>query len=175
MIDLKQHSQALRWEHKIDFRPPKKSKEITPIIKATSRPPKRKTVHTNVKIKLITSHLSQNVTDKASPNPKRIKTSDQCRRKSCRQRNTHTNHTHNESKFKESDNKHHPNLGKAPAKKQRNAKTNASQPVKNAQPPGHFSYEVRGRYVYLHIVVLVGNNDVFDVPVYGILYSLGIL
>ena len=30
-----------------------------------------------------------------------------------------------------------------------------------------FSYGVRGRYVCRHIVVLVGNNDVFDVPVYG--------
>jgi hypothetical protein len=41
---------------------------------------------------------------------------------------------HKSSKFKESNsNKHHPNLGKAPAKKQRNAKTNASEPAKNAQ------------------------------------------
>ena len=75
------------------------------------------------------------MTDKASPNPKRIKASEQCRRKSCRQRNTHTNHTHEDCKFKESSGKIHPNLGKAPAKKQRNAKTNASQPVKNAQAP----------------------------------------
>jgi hypothetical protein len=73
------------------------------------------------------------MTDKASPNPKRIKASDQCRRKSCRQRNTHTNQTHDERKFKESSSKHHTNLGQAPAKKQRNAKTNASQPVKNVQ------------------------------------------
>jgi hypothetical protein len=42
------------------------------------------------------------------------------------------NYTHDECKFKESDNKCHPNLGKAPAKKQRNAKTNVSQSVKNA-------------------------------------------
>jgi hypothetical protein len=42
-----------------------------------------------------------------------------------RQRHTHTNHTHDECKFKESTGRNHPNLGKAPAKKQRNAKTNA--------------------------------------------------
>jgi hypothetical protein len=75
------------------------------------------------------------MTDKRTPNPKKIKSNDQCRRQKCRERGTHTNHTHNECKFKESDATKHKNLGNAPAKKQRNAKTNSSQPTKNAQAP----------------------------------------
>ncbi len=52
-----------------------------------------------------------------------------------KKRGTHTNHTHDECKFKESEANKHPNVGKAPPKKQRNAKTNASQPAKNAHEP----------------------------------------
>jgi hypothetical protein len=74
------------------------------------------------------------MTEKASPNPERIKTSDQCRRQSCRKRGTHKNHSHDDCKFKEIDNTKFTNLGKAPTKKQRNAKTNSSQPTKQAQP-----------------------------------------
>jgi hypothetical protein len=76
------------------------------------------------------------MTDRSSPNPKRIKSSDQCKRRDCRRRGTHTNHTHDECKFKESEATKHPNVGKAPPKKQRNAKTNSSQqPAKNAHAP----------------------------------------
>ncbi len=63
------------------------------------------------------------------------RSSDQCRRQKCPERGTHTYHTHSECKFKESDTPRHLNLGKAPAKKQRNSKTNSSQPTKNAQAP----------------------------------------
>ena len=138
MIYLKQHSQALKWEHKFDFRPPKekerdnsnpKNNESSHKKEDRSQKRKEKYDRKSSKSKRI------KMTDKASPNPKRIKASEQCRRKSCRQRNTHTNHTHEDCKFKESSGKNHPNLGKAPAKKQRNAKTNSSQPVKNAQAP----------------------------------------
>ena len=82
------------------------------------------------------------MTDKRGPNPKHAKTSDHCRRQRCRDRGTHTNHSHSDCKFKESDpnkkesdTKHHPNLGKAPAKKQRNTKTNASRPEKHSSTP----------------------------------------
>ena len=73
--------------------------------------------------------------DRSSPNPKRIKSNDQCNRRDCRRRGTQKNHSHDECKFKESEPTKHPNVGKAPPKKQRNAKTNASQPVKNAHTP----------------------------------------
>jgi hypothetical protein len=73
--------------------------------------------------------------DRSSPNPKRIKSNDQCNRRDCRRRGTQKNHSHDECKFKESEPTKHPNVGKAPPKKQRNAKTNASQPAKNAHAP----------------------------------------
>ena len=76
------------------------------------------------------------MTDKSTPNPKRISSKDYCKTPSCRKRGTHKNHTHSECKFKESNSTtKHPNLGSAPAKKQRNAKTNSSQPAKNAFTP----------------------------------------
>jgi hypothetical protein len=76
------------------------------------------------------------MTYKSAPNPKRISSKDHCKRTSCRKRGTHKNHTHDECRFKESDSAtKHPNLGNAPAKKQRNAKINSSQPAKNAFTP----------------------------------------
>ncbi len=76
------------------------------------------------------------MTDKSTPNPKRMSSKDYCKRSSCRKRGTHKNNTHSECRFKESDSTtKHPNLGNAPAKKQRSAKTNASQPAKNAFTP----------------------------------------
>ena len=138
MIYLKQHSQALRWEHKFDFRPPKekekdksdhKGKDSSSTKESQPRKRKGKSDHKSSRAKGI------KMTDKSSPNPKRIKSSDQCKRRDCRRRGTHTNHTHDECKFKESESAKHPNVGKAPPKKQRNAKTNASQPVKNAHTP----------------------------------------
>ena len=82
------------------------------------------------------------MTDKRGPNPKHAKSGDHCRRQRCRDRGTHTNHSHGDCKFKESDvnkkesdPKQHPNLGKAPVKKQRNTKTNASRPEKHATTP----------------------------------------
>jgi hypothetical protein len=121
MIYLKQHSQALKWEHKFDYRPPKEKerdsnnhKNNVSSHKKEDRSHKRKDKPDRKSSKFKRVRM----TDKASPNPKRIKASDQCRRKSYRQRNTHTNHTHDECKFKESSStRHHPNLGKAPAKK----------------------------------------------------------
>jgi hypothetical protein len=49
--------------------------------------------------------------------------------------------THDECKFKESESTKHPNVGKAPPKKQRNAKTNASQPRRKHTrlPPNRMS------------------------------------
>jgi hypothetical protein len=138
MIYLKQHSQALKWEHKFDFRPPKEKERDISNQKNNESPHKREDRSHKRKDKPDRKSFKSKrikMTDKASPNPKRIKASGQCMRKSCRQRNTHTNHTHDECKFKESSSKNHPNLGKAPAKKQCNAKTNASQPIKNAQVP----------------------------------------
>jgi hypothetical protein len=75
------------------------------------------------------------MTDRSSSNPKRIRSKDQYKRQDCHRRGTHTNHTHDECKFKESESIKHPNFGKAPPKKQRNAKTNSSQPAKNAHVP----------------------------------------
>ena len=74
------------------------------------------------------------IRDSPNPNPKRIKSSDQCKRKDCKRRGTSKNHTHEGCKFKESEFNKNPftNVGKAPPKKTRNAKTNASQPAKNA-------------------------------------------
>ena len=140
MIYLKQHAQALRWDHKLDFRPPKEkekeqakddSKESS-----TSRerhPNKRKNKHESKSDRRSSKTKRTRMTDKRSPNPKKAKSDDHCRRQRCKDRGTHTNHTHSECKFKESDTPKHPNLGKAPANKQRNSKTNSSQPTKNAQ------------------------------------------
>jgi hypothetical protein len=79
------------------------------------------------------------MTDKRGQNLKHTKSSDHCRRQRCRDRGTHTTHSHSGCKFKDSDTnkkesgpKKHPNLGQAPAKKQRNSKTNASRPEKHA-------------------------------------------
>jgi hypothetical protein len=141
MVYLKQHSHALRWEHRFDFRPPKERekdkgntnhKKLDPSSKQKDRDLKRKK-KTNRK-----SSRSQSIKmiDKSAPNPKRIASKDQCKRTNCRKRGTHKNHTHDECRFKESDSTtKHPNLGNAPAKKQRNAKTNSSQPAKNAFTP----------------------------------------
>ena len=143
MIYLKQHAQALRWEHKLDFRPPKeKEKEQSkdnskdPSSTRERHPNKRKNKHDGKSDRNPSKTKRTHMTDKPrTPNPKKIKSNDQCRRQKCRERGTHTNHTHNECKFKESDATKHKNLGNAPAKKQRNAKTNSSQPTKNAQAP----------------------------------------
>ena len=142
MIYLKQHAQALRWEHKLDFRPPKeKEKEQSkdnskdPSSTRERHPNKRKNKHDGKSDRNPSKTKRTHMTDKRTPNPKKIKSNDQCRRQKCRERGTHTNHTHNECKFKESDATKHKNLGNAPAKKQRNAKTNSSQPTKNAQAP----------------------------------------
>lgn len=143
MIYLKQHAQALRWEHKLDFRPPKeKEKEHSqdsskyPSSTRERHPNKRKNIHDGKSDRQATKTKRTHMTDKPrTPNPKKIKSNDQCRRQKCRERGTHTNHTHNKCKFKESDTPKHKNLGNAPAKKQRNAKTNSSQPTKNAQAP----------------------------------------
>jgi hypothetical protein len=138
MIYLKQHSQAVRCEHKFDFRPPKekerdksdhKGKDSSSTKESHPRKRKGESDHKSSKAKGI------KMTDKSSPNPKRINSSDQCKRRDCRRRGTHTNHTHDECKFKESESAKHPNVGKAAPKKQRNAKTNASQPTKNAHTP----------------------------------------
>ena len=143
MIYLKQHAQALRWEHKLDFRPPKeKEKEQSkdnskdPSSTRERHPNKRKNKHDGKSDRNPSKTKRTHMTDKPrTPNPKKIKSNDQCRRQKCRERGTHTNHTHNECKFKESDATKHKNLGNAPAKKQRNAKTTSSQPTKNAQAP----------------------------------------
>ncbi len=141
MVYLKQHSQALRWEHRFDFRPPKERekdkdntnhKSVDPSSKQKDRDLKRK------KRPDRKSSRSQSIkmTDESTPNPKRIASKDHCKSTSCRKRGTHKNHTHDECRFKESDTSaKHPNLGNAPAKKQRNAKTNSSQPAKNAFTP----------------------------------------
>jgi hypothetical protein len=142
MIYLKQHAQALRWDYKPDFRTPKeKEKEQSKDDSKESstfrerHPNKRKNKHESKSDRRSYKTKRIHMTDKRSPNPKRAKNSDQCRRQKCRERSTHTNHTHSECKFKESDTPKHSNLGKAPAKKQRNSKTNSSQPAKNAQAP----------------------------------------
>jgi hypothetical protein len=141
MIYLKQHAQALRWEHKLGFCPPREkekeqsknnSKESSSSLERHSH--KRKTKHEGKFDRMSSKTKRTNMTDKRSPNPKRAKkNNDQCRRQKCRERGAHTNHTHSECKFKESDTPKHTNLGKALAKKQRNSKTNSSQTSKNAQ------------------------------------------
>jgi hypothetical protein len=57
MIYLKQHSQALRWETKFDFRPPKeKERETNLTTRERTLPPPRKANPANEKAKRITSH-----------------------------------------------------------------------------------------------------------------------
>jgi hypothetical protein len=146
MAYLKQHAQALRWEQKLDFRPPRekekeqdKSNDKGEVQSQkrknkSSRKPDRKTDRNSSSSKRV------RMTDKRVPNPKRTKSGDHCRRQRCRDRGTNNNHTHDDCKFKESDTlkktesdpKKHPNLGRAPAKKQRNTKTTASRPEKHA-------------------------------------------
>jgi hypothetical protein len=55
MVYLKQHSQALRWEHKFDFRPPRRRKEIVQITNKMKLPPIGKIVLLNGRIKLNTN------------------------------------------------------------------------------------------------------------------------
>ncbi len=90
-----------------------------------------------------------------------MNSSDHCRHQQCRDRGTHANHSYDDCKFKESDaNKKvsfkgsdtkHPNLGKAPAKKQRNTKTNASRPEKHASGNTNkgFSVNIPGPRCYI--------------------------
>jgi hypothetical protein len=79
MIYLKQHSQALKWEHKFDFRPPKekendntnhKNNESSHKREGRSHKRKDKSDYKSSKSK------RTRMTDKASPNLKRIKTTD---------------------------------------------------------------------------------------------------
>jgi len=151
MAYLKQHAQALRWEQKLDFRPPRE-KEKEPDKnndKGDGQSQKRKNKssrkpdHNTDRNPSSTKKLR--TTDKRVPNPKRIKSGDHCRRQRCRERGTHTTHSHADCKFKESDSlkkpesdpKKHPyaNLGRAPGKKPRNTKTTPSRPEKNANTP----------------------------------------
>jgi hypothetical protein len=142
MTYLKQHAQALRWEHTLDFRPPreKEKEQDKSKDKGESHSQKRKTKSIRNTERNSSSSKRVGMTDKRVPNPKRTKNSDHCRRQRCRDRGTHTTHSHADCKFKESDPhkksesdpKKHPNLGKAPAKKQRNTKTTASRPEKHA-------------------------------------------
>ena len=55
MVYLKQHSQALRWEHKFDFRPLRRRKEIVRITNKINLPPIRQIVLLNGKINLNTN------------------------------------------------------------------------------------------------------------------------
>ncbi len=119
MIYLKQHAQALRWDHKPDFRPSKEkekeqSKEYSKEF-STARerhPNKRKNKHESKSDRRSSKTKRTHMTDKRSPNPKGAKKNDQCRRQKCRERGTHTNHTHSECKFKESNTPKYLNLGK---------------------------------------------------------------
>ncbi len=137
MVYLKRHSQALRWEHKFEVRPPKEKERDSANHKQNDSSSNQKDC--SVKRKDKSEHKSSKskrikMTEKASSNPKRIKTSDQRRRKSCCKGGTHKSHSHDDCKLKERYNTKFTNLGKASAKKQRNAKTNSSQPTKHAQP-----------------------------------------
>ena len=142
MVYLKQHAQALRWEHKLDFRPPreKEKEQDKNKNKDDSQSKKRKAKSDHKSDHRSSKPNRLRMTDKRVPNPKRIKSGDHCRRQACRDRGTNTNHTHAECKFRESDPhkrleadpKKHPNLGKAPGKKPRNTKTTPSRPEKNA-------------------------------------------
>ncbi len=64
MVYLKQHSQALRWEHKFDFRPLKEKERDSSTHKQngfkTNLPQIRKIVRLNGKINPNTSHLNPN-------------------------------------------------------------------------------------------------------------------
>jgi hypothetical protein len=40
---------------------------------------------------------------------------------------------------------------------------------------GHFSYRLRVRYIAQHVFVSGQKVDVYDVPIYGDLYSMGVL
>jgi hypothetical protein len=144
MAYLRQHAQALRWEHKPDFRPPKeKEKEQDKSkTKDESHPQKRKAKPERKSDPKSSKSKRVRMTDKRGQNPKHKKSSDHCRSQRCRDRGTHTNHSHSDCKFKESDTnkkesdpKNHPNLGRAPGKMQRNIKTNASRPEKHTAPP----------------------------------------
>jgi hypothetical protein len=96
MTYLKQHAQALRWEHKLDFRPPKEKEKEQDKIKGKddSHSQKRKT-----KFDYKSDHKSSKskrvkMTDKRGPNPNHNKSGDHCRCQRCRDRGTHTNQSH---------------------------------------------------------------------------------
>ena len=146
MTYLKQHAQALRWDNKLDFRPPreKEKEQDKPTDKTRDKgdgqSQKRRDKSSRKTDRSSSSTKKLRLTDKRTPNPKHNKSGDHCRRQNCRDRGTNTNHTHADCKFKESDKniesdpkKHHPNLGRAPGKKPpRNTKTTTSRPEKHA-------------------------------------------
>ena len=128
---LYQHSHSLGWDRdKLHFRNPKEKDSHN---KGDSKSSKRGSSN-----------------EKRDPKSKRqrtdspkVRSNEQCRRKSCQQRGTHINHTHKDCRFKDSEraddrkprsladpkrrkDARHPNLGQAPPKKTRNPKSGAS-------------------------------------------------
>ncbi len=101
MTYLKQHAQALRWEHKPDFRPPreKEKKQDKNKGKEEGHSQKRKTKSDHKSDRKSSKSKRVRVTYKRGPNPKHTKTSDHCRRQRCRDRGTHMKHSHGDRKF----------------------------------------------------------------------------
>jgi hypothetical protein len=157
MAYLKQHAHALRWEQKLDFRPPreKEKEHDTSKDKGDGQSQKRKDKSNRKTDRNSSSSTKTRMTDKRVPNPKRIKSGDHCRRQGCRDRGTNTNHTQADCKFKESgtykkpepDPRKNPNLGRAPGKKPRNTKTTPSRPEKNANASQHKEAGERRCYI----------------------------
>ena len=114
---LKQHAQALRWEHKLDFRPPreKEKEQEKHNNKDGSQSQKRKTKSERKSEHTSSSTKRIKLIVKRSPNPKRNKSSDHCRRQQCRDRGTHANHSHDDCKFKETPTRRFPSKGQTPS------------------------------------------------------------
>ena len=81
MVYLKQHAQALRWEHKLDFRPPreKEKEQDKNKNKDDSQSKKRKAKSDHKSDHRSSKPNRLRMTDKRVPNPKRIKSGDHCR------------------------------------------------------------------------------------------------
>ncbi len=78
MTYFKQHAQALRWEHKLDFRPPreKEKEQDKNKNKDDKQSQKRKTKSERISERTPSLSKRIKITDKRSPNPKRSKSGD---------------------------------------------------------------------------------------------------
>jgi hypothetical protein len=141
---LFQHSHSLGWDKdKLNFRNPKEKDSRH---KGDSRSTKRKSPNSKIEGR-------DNKSKRLKVNPQKVSPRDQCKRKPCRDKGTHVNHAHKDCRYKSNDRpqksasdvkRHdgprHPNLGQAPPKKGRNAKSAVPSTSNTTKPETRTCY-----------------------------------